>query len=202
MNSEKLTIDISIASLIKVSLFVFLAWLVFELRGVIGVLLASIVIASSVEPAARWLSAYRVPRVLAVILVYLAAFTIFGLIFYLVLPPLVSEMGGFLTDLPDNIETFEPKNILSFLPELPKSFNNVLRDAILNFRDYSFESTSGLLAGIAREEKSGFGSKASCSWAYWLGSSFFWALPYSALNMPSCLRSFPEFWRLSQYLAR
>ncbi|KKT79034.1 hypothetical protein A2W48_02365 [Candidatus Giovannonibacteria bacterium RIFCSPHIGHO2_12_44_12] len=150
MNSEKLTIDISIASLIKVSLFVFLAWLVFELRGVIGVLLASIVIASSVEPAARWLSAYRVPRVLAVILVYLAAFTIFGLIFYLVLPPLVSEMAGFLTDLPDNIETFEPTNILSFLPELPKSFNNILRDVILNFRDYSFESTSGLLAGIAK----------------------------------------------------
>jgi len=150
MNEEKITIDISILSLIKILLFVILAWVVFELRAVIGVLLASVVIASSVDPAARWFSAYRIPRVISVVLVYLAAFTILGLVFYLILPPLVSEMGGFLTDLPDNIETFEPKNILSFLPELPKSFNNVLRDAILNFRDYSFESTSGLLAGIAK----------------------------------------------------
>ncbi|OGF51616.1 hypothetical protein A3I27_02910 [Candidatus Giovannonibacteria bacterium RIFCSPLOWO2_02_FULL_43_11b] len=150
MNGEKLTIDISTLSLIKVSLFVVLAWLVFELRGVIGVLLASVVIASSVEPATRWLSAYKIPRVIAVIFVYLAAFTILGLIFYLILPPLVSELGGFLTDLPDNIQTFEPTNIFSFLPELPKSLNNILRDAILNFRYYSFEGTSGLLATIAK----------------------------------------------------
>lgn len=150
MDNNKLTIDISVNALIKILVFVFLAWLLFELRVVLGVLLASIVIASSIEPATRWLANYRVPRVLAVVLIYLGTFTILGLIFYLILPPLVSELAGFLTDLPGQIQTFEPTNILSFLPELPKSFNNILRDAILNFRDYSFESTSGLLSTISK----------------------------------------------------
>ena len=59
MPSDIVTIDISTKTIIKFFLVAVSIYLIYILRGLVGVLLASIVIASSVEPAARFLGQWR-----------------------------------------------------------------------------------------------------------------------------------------------
>ncbi len=143
MNSEKRVFEISTSTIFKFLLLVVLFWLLYELRNVIAIILTSVVIASAIEPAAHWFSRYKIPRVLGVLLIYLVAFSALGLVFYLVLPPLFSEIADFVLDLPRYIQTsFEPKSILSFFPQLPTGFSDILRDFIVNL-----ESSLGAAAG-------------------------------------------------------
>lgn len=151
MQNEKQTLDISTWTIIRFFLVGISLWILYILRDVVGVLLASVVIASSVEPAARFLGRFKMPRLISVILIYILAFSLLGAIFYLVAPPLLSEAFGFLSDLPNHIESYEPTNIFSFIPELPTRFNTILRDAILSVQDGSLSGgATGLLGAISK----------------------------------------------------
>lgn len=134
MSKEKISIEISTETLIKILLLTVLVLVFYFLREVVAVLITSVVIASAIEPAARRITSYKIPRVFAVLFIYLATASILGFIFYLVIPPLLSELISFLSDLPHNIEIFEPKNFLTFIPQLPAGFNNILREAILSLQ--------------------------------------------------------------------
>jgi predicted PurR-regulated permease PerM len=65
------------------------------------VLLMSIVIASAIEPATQWLIKQRIPRLFAVILIYLTLAAVFAGIIYFLLIPLLSESGDFLRNFPN-----------------------------------------------------------------------------------------------------
>lgn len=148
---EKITVEISAASILKVLLFVVLFWLLYLLRNVVAIILTAVVIASGVEPAAHWFSRYRIPRVLGVLFVYLAAFSLLGAVFYFILPPLFFELSDFVGQLPRYLEgEFAPRNILSFLPQLPIGFSDILRSALLNFQASFWESGSGVFNVAAR----------------------------------------------------
>ena len=149
MDSEKVKIDISTSTLVRFFLLALFIWLLFTLRGVIAVLLTAVVIASSVDPAARWFMQYRIPRVLGVLFIYLSTFSALGFVFYLVAPPLISDLGAFLTELPEHISSFEPTNILSFLPQLPTGLTIVLRDAIMNLDVENLGSANGFFSAVS-----------------------------------------------------
>ncbi|MBI2024163.1 AI-2E family transporter [Candidatus Giovannonibacteria bacterium] len=144
MNNEKISIEISTGTIIKFLLLILLVLVLYFLRDVLAVLITSVVIASAIEPATRRITSYRIPRVLTVLFIYLAAISVIGFIFYLIIPPLISELMGFLSDLPHNIEIFEPSNFLSFIPQLPAGFNNILREAILNLQSSLGNGTGAL----------------------------------------------------------
>ena len=112
-------------------MLIVLFWLVYELRDAIKVVLTAIVIASSIEPAAHWFSRYRVPRIAGIIFVYISAFAFLGLVFYLIVPPLLSDVAGIFSSLPAYLDrTFNPGEILSFLPFLPDRFTDLFQDNI------------------------------------------------------------------------
>ncbi len=94
MNDHGTTIHISAGTIWKGILIFVLAWAAFFLRDLILILLTSVVIASAIEPAARWFIHYRVPRIPSVILVYLAVITVIAGVFYLLIPSLLSEMAN------------------------------------------------------------------------------------------------------------
>jgi len=88
-------IQISAGTIIKTVLILLLFWTIFFLKNLVLIILMSIVIASAVEPAAQWLSRRKIPRLLAVILVYLSlAVALICVVYFLVLP-LLSESGDF-----------------------------------------------------------------------------------------------------------
>ena len=81
--------------------------LLYMFRDLVVVLLTSIVVASAIEPFTKWFMRYRIPRVLAVILVYFVVLVVlFGLILLFV-PPLLDDVLRLASTLPQEIEKSE-----------------------------------------------------------------------------------------------
>lgn len=76
------------------------------LSDIVLIILTSVIIASAIEPATAWLVRHRLPRVISVILLFLAFFVLFAGFFYFFLPPLLNDLSGFFSSIPDYLESF------------------------------------------------------------------------------------------------
>lgn len=116
LNGKRLTINVSAGTIVTAILFVVLAWLLFYLRDLVLIVLTAVVLASAIEPAVKWFMRYRLPRVLSVVLVYLIALALIFAMFYFFMPPILAEVSGLLSTLPDYIDTFDASNPLKNTP--------------------------------------------------------------------------------------
>ena len=98
------TISITTGTIVKALLLLGAAWLLFQLSGIILIVMTAVVIASAIEPQIGILMRRRIPRVLAVMFVYLLMFFIFLSIFYFFLPPVLEDFETFIRSLPLYIE--------------------------------------------------------------------------------------------------
>jgi predicted PurR-regulated permease PerM len=113
-NTSERTIHISPGSVFKSALVLVGLYVLFLLRDIALIVLTAVVIASAVEPATGWFKKYKVGRLPAVIIVYLLiAIFLFG-IFYLALPPILSEMTSFLNTVPNYLSTLDFESLSSF----------------------------------------------------------------------------------------
>jgi len=101
---QNMQLSISTGTLVRIIVVCALAGLLWYLRELVLIVLASIVIASAIEPAATYLRKYRIPRVLAVLTVYLAFFGTFFSVVLFLLPPVLDETAAMLTTLPTYFE--------------------------------------------------------------------------------------------------
>ena len=85
-------IEISTATILRVLLFVLGVVFLYRILDIIAVVLFALIIASAVEPLAIWLTRFKIPRLLAVLLIYLGVAVFLGLVVYLVVPTLVGEL--------------------------------------------------------------------------------------------------------------
>jgi predicted PurR-regulated permease PerM len=107
------TISITTGTLIKAALVVATAALLWFVRDLLLVLLASIVFASAVGPVAHRLTEYKVPRVAAVTLVYLLFFSIVLSVVLFFIPPVLQETTRFLGTLPQYLVEVGAQNAVS-----------------------------------------------------------------------------------------
>lgn len=112
MEGRDLTMRITAGTVLKVLLMLALAWLLIELRDLVLIVLTAVVISSAIEPGAAGLIKRRVPRTLAVILVYLLVFAVFFVLFYFFLPSVFSDLASFLTALPAYLNAFTESGTL------------------------------------------------------------------------------------------
>jgi len=145
-------ITISSGTIIKVILFVLLVAAVFYLKDLLLIVLTAIVIASAIEPITKWFVSYKVPRVIAVLLVYILI--MFGLlsIFYFFVPTLLQEISNFLAFLPTYTNTLDLSNTIGgdFLsgPEsIVKTFS--LRDALSSIQESFNNLSEGFVKSIS-----------------------------------------------------
>lgn len=73
----------------------------YSIRDIVMVVLTAIVIASAVEPATKWFTKRKIHRVAAVLIVYLVAALFLGVVFYLLVPSILSETSNFLNKAPE-----------------------------------------------------------------------------------------------------
>jgi predicted PurR-regulated permease PerM len=120
-------------------------YLLYQLRTVLTLLLIAVFFALAIAPAVNWLDRRRVPRSLAILLVY---FSIAGAIFgigLLVVPPMVDgvndlsdDLPGYVEDLREN-ETFreydDKYDITEKLTEQAEELPSKLGDAAGTLRD-------------------------------------------------------------------
>ena len=75
-----MTININASAFFKAILVALFFVALFILRDLVLILLTSVVLASSIEPMTKWFIGYKIPRVIAVIFIYLAfAVVLFGI---------------------------------------------------------------------------------------------------------------------------
>src|SRR3989344_100217 len=97
-------ITITTETIFKTIFIGLLFWLLFILRDLALVVLAAVVIASAIEPFTKWFIKYRVPRVPAVIIIYVLLIAFFLGLFYFFLPPLLNDISGALFTLSHYLE--------------------------------------------------------------------------------------------------
>ncbi len=140
------TISISTGTFIRAIVVAAVAYAVWMLRGLVLLVLTAIVIASAIEPGVSYLVRHRIPRVLSVLLMYVAAFGSLFAILYFFIPPILSDAQGLLSQIPDYLDSLNLS--LDALPALGShsAITNEAQSAIttlLNFRTIFTGSSEG-----------------------------------------------------------
>jgi len=149
MNEKKTSITITTGTIIKIIATLVIVALLYFIRNIMMSVLFSLVIASGVEPAAVWLQKRRMPRLLAVVLVYILAFSFLGGMFYLIVPTTFKEITAFSDNLPTYLEKpFEAGTVDKVFGGLPSFAREGLGSFLSNVSDY-INSFSGGFFSIA-----------------------------------------------------
>lgn len=154
MDGQKLHVTISTGTLLKTILVLTLAWLLFLLRDVALIVLTAVVISSAVEPGVRAMTRRRLPRVLAVLILYLFMFSAFFLLFYFFFPSVLKDFGTFAASLPTYLDTFTQSNAYntySNILGLPSSAELSGSDVIASFRSvFDFGAGAGTFSAATK----------------------------------------------------
>ncbi len=116
------SVSLSSGTIVRTILFLIFFYFLFIIRDIVLVLLAGIVIASAVEPATRWFTARRIPRIPAVLFIYVTTALIFVSAFYFLLIPLFSESSELLRSLPEYSQALEQGGTLQSAAEVSPNF--------------------------------------------------------------------------------
>ncbi len=153
------TISITTGTILSAIGIGILVWLLFFLKGLVLIVLTAIVLASAVEPGVRWFVKHRFPRLLAVISVYVLTLGTLFAIAYFFFPPLLEEMRGFFTILPQYLNSFNINDVLvnnlasvanSATPHVPSITNSIskLQSVFTATGTGAFRALSGFFGGI------------------------------------------------------
>jgi predicted PurR-regulated permease PerM len=118
-------------------------WLAFLLRNLLMVILTAVVFASAIEPITKWFVRRGLPRVLAVVIIYVSALFLMVSFFYFFLPPLTNEATDFFKTLPMYLETLELTSVGSSLTE---NGDTSVASQILQLQDILKTSSGGVLS--------------------------------------------------------
>ncbi len=157
MKYDSTILDISLGSIVRVILALLGVALLFYLKDLVLIILTAIVIASAIEPGIARLNAWRVPRLPAVLIIYLLiAITLVGS-FYFLVPPLLDDTINFLSTVPDKLTVIEKTSLETILPGSFSHFSDLvpLKDVFENVRTIAgdvssgfFKTTSALFGGV------------------------------------------------------
>lgn len=120
------TISITTGTIVKTLVILAGAWLLFYLRDLVLIVLTAVVIASAMEPAVRAFMKYKMPRILAVIMLYLVVLGVIAGLIYVFVPQVLNEVSGFATEVPnylDNLNRFGAYNQYATIFGLPSPEN-------------------------------------------------------------------------------
>lgn len=151
--------DLTYLMLLRVIVAGLVVVALFYLRDIVAALLFAVVIASAIEPGVRRLKSYRIPRILAVLIIYLAVIGLLAGIIYLIVPAVVDEFGAFLDSFP-RYQRILLQELRSF-QDLPfySLFSSGAESAILNppfdlrssggsAIDFIFTVFGGIISGV------------------------------------------------------
>ena len=105
------TISISSGTIVKVILICLLFVVLYLIRDIVLIVLTAIVIASAIEPGARRLVKWGLPRIFSVFLIYVVLGIALAAIVYVFVPLLLQDASNFLSSVPryaDSISLWAP----------------------------------------------------------------------------------------------
>lgn len=151
MSDQRQILEISTATIFKFVLIVVFFVLLYQVRQVIFILLFAIVVASAVNPFAKWLDQKRIPRILGVLVLYLTIFLLAVFILTLAIPFFSQEVGELTEALPRFIAQITAS--LEAIKSETGTFDIIsqlqgLLDGLSQFLQESSQSAVGLIINI------------------------------------------------------
>lgn len=107
-NNQERVLDISWETILKIFVAGVSLYLFYLIRDLLIWFLFALLVSILLDPIIDFLQDKKVPRVLAVIFVYLAVFGSLSCLIYLVAAPLISEVQDFIRSFPQYFEKFSP----------------------------------------------------------------------------------------------
>jgi predicted PurR-regulated permease PerM len=162
MNEEKQKISITMGSWLNGAVVVALALALYKVSGLLLALVASIVIASAIEPATLWARRQNIPRLPAVVAIYALTAILFSGFFYFLLLPLIGEISGFVKTLTIYSDSVMNDSILSGMFETQNVFAGLDTPVIFNeISNYLSSFSQFLSQGIFSSLSKVFGGVVS-----------------------------------------
>ena len=108
MNNKNIQyISISTGTLLRALVLVGLVYILSQLGTLMVSLLVAVVIASSVEPMAKFFEKYRLPRGFAVALIYILFIVVIGSVIAFFVPKLADDVAAFIQKLPAMLDSIQ-----------------------------------------------------------------------------------------------
>lgn len=109
---------ISTGSLIKIFAFGLGVYLLWQVLDIVGAVAIAVVIAAAIEPPIKRLTKYKIPRVLAVVIVYIVALLVLLLAVYSIAPEFGRELNALSERAPVLLQELETdlEDKVSFIP--------------------------------------------------------------------------------------
>ena len=150
---KNITIEIASGTIFRAILIVLLFWGLYLSLDLVLILLTSVVIASSIEPGTRLFMRFRIPRVLAVIIIYFLIISAFFGLLYFFIPPLLDDASGLLATLSQYAEAIPSQQATGesfFEQEVVKdlSQNFSFNDTLQNIQTFLANITNNFLLTI------------------------------------------------------
>jgi len=102
------TLDISWGAIIKVFMAIFIFYVIYLAKEIALWFLFALAISILFDPAINFLRKIRIPKILAILIVYLSIFGVLGILIYIAVPIFISEIRQFSQYLPDYFEQISP----------------------------------------------------------------------------------------------
>ena len=129
-NTEKI-LDVSWRTILKISIAIVIFYVLFSIRDILILFIFALTISILFNPAIGFLEKRKIPRSLAVVLVYVGTFGVLSILIYMVVPLFALEVQKFLEFFPEYFSKISPplrglgfeafENIESFLKLLEGS---------------------------------------------------------------------------------
>ncbi len=143
--------SISTRAILKIVIIVLGVVLIYVLRDVLIALFVALVIAAALDPIVDKLQKYKIPRWTSVLVLLVAVFGLIGLIVFLMIPPVKSQIDQLSNNFHSILDQFE--NIKDFaarynLIDSSKSFLQSLGDRLGTIAQRAVTSVTGAFNGL------------------------------------------------------
>jgi len=115
-NESPIKVEVSHKTVLFTLAFLALIWFLFQIRDIIFMVFLSVILVAAFLKPVEWLSSRKIPRVLAVLLVYLLAIALIALAIGILVPPLVEQTTALITRLPQIVSTVNDFFIFAKIP--------------------------------------------------------------------------------------
>ena len=123
MSERGNVLDVSWGTIVKVFLAIFVFYIIYLAREIALWFLFALAISILLDPAIKALRRIKIPKIVAILIVYLAIFGILGLLVYVSAPLFISEIRQFIQNLPTYFEQINPI-LKQFGIETAQNFND------------------------------------------------------------------------------
>lgn len=100
------SIEISSGTILRTIFILLLLWFLFLIRDILFLVFLALIIVSAIDPIVDWCQKKRIPRSLAVLVIYVLAISIVVTAIFFLVAPIASEIRGLGENFPNLVEKF------------------------------------------------------------------------------------------------